>query len=463
MIKKLTKDRDFFGPMLSIALPTALQNLIASLLNMIDTVMIGKLGEVEIAGVGLANQVFFLFNFFLFGTYTGANIFIAQFWGEKDTKNIRRILGVALFTGIGISLIFSLVSIIFPQFVLSIFSSDSQVIIAGGQYLRVVAISYTITAITFCFAFSLRCTGDVMLPVIISIIALLVNTTLNYLLIYGHYGFPRLAVRGAALATVIARTVEMVLLLFIIYRKQLVAAAKISELTDFNLNFIRKFFQTTIPVIINETLWALGFTMFTLIYARMGTDVIAGINIFKTIEGLGMVLFYGLAQACAVTVGNKIGAGEEEQARLYARRYSIISPLIAVFIGIIILITANPILSIYKVSEEVLEIARLTLTAFAFVLPIRVFNLINIVGILRSGGDTKFSLLLDTGALWFIAVPLSFVAGLVWHLPPHIVYLVSSIEGIVKVFIGVERLVSGKWLNNLTKNIKTTMETQPRT
>ena len=144
------------------------------------------------------------------------------------------------------------------------------------------------------------------------------------------------------------------MLLFIIYRKQLVAAAKLSELLDLNLNFIRKFFQTTIPVIINESLWALGFTMFTFIYARMGTEVIAGINIFKTIEGMGMVLFYGLAQACAVTVGNKIGAGEEEQARLYARRYSIISPLIALVVGLLILATANPILSVYKVSEEVL-------------------------------------------------------------------------------------------------------------
>ncbi|HEX2953737.1 MAG TPA: MATE family efflux transporter [Bacillota bacterium] len=448
------REKAFLAPIFSIALPLALQNLIASSLNMIDTVLIGGLGQSSIAAVGLANQLFFLLNLFTFGINSGTAIFTAQFWGQKDIKNIRRVMGIGLFTGITAGLVFSLVAWLLPKQVLSIFSNDPYVVRLGAGYLRIIATSYVITTVSFCLAFVLRSTGEVMLPVKVSGMALVLNTFLNYAMIYGKFGFPRMEMAGSAWATVIARTVELATLLYVIYRWALVPAARLREIVDFSREFVKRFFKTTIPVILNESLWALGVMMFTVVYARMGTAIVAGVNIFSTIERISMVIFFGLAQACAVSVGNRIGAGDEETALGFAKRYSLIGPVLGLMIGGLLTLGAGALLSIFHVPAATLAISRQILYIFVLVLPFKVFNLINIVGILRSGGDTKFSLFLDTAGLWIFAVPLAFLAGLVWRLPPPMVYLLACSEEVFKFFFGVWRLRSGKWVNNLTHTMR---------
>lgn len=454
MKKLIAKNQDFFKPIFTIALPIALQNMIGASLNMVDTLLIGQLGQVAIAAVGLANQYFFILNLFLFGINSGTAIFIAQFWGQKDLTNIRRVLGVGLISGIIVSSLFMFIALFFPGNIMKIFSNDPAVISRGMEYLRVVSVSYIFTAISFGYALALRSTGEVMLPVKVSIVALAINTILNYLLIYGNWGFPRLEVSGSALGTVIARTVELVVFLLVIYNKRLVPAAKIKELTNFTFNFVKQFFKTTMPVILNESLWALGVTMFTVVYAHMGTAVVAGVNIFSTIERLAFVLFFGLAQAGAVTIGHDIGAGQELKAYTRAKHYALFGPVLSIFIGWGLVLVSNPILSLFNVSNTTSEIARQILFIFAIILPFKVFNLINIVGILRSGGDTRFSLFLDIGALWAIAVPLTFLAGLVWHLPAPQVYLLAVSEEVLKFIIGINRMLSRKWINNLTHSLR---------
>ena len=215
----IAKNQDFFGPIFTIALPLAFQNLISASLNMVDIIMIGQMGQTAIAAVGLANQVFFLLNLFLFGINSGASIFIAQFWGQRDIANIRRVQGAGLISGITAGFFFALVAFFIPGPVLSLFTDDREVILQGCAFLRVIAFSYVLTAISFSYAFVLRSTGKVTLPVKISAVALCVNTLLNYLLIYGKFGFPRLGVPGSALATLIARSLEMALFLWIVYRQ----------------------------------------------------------------------------------------------------------------------------------------------------------------------------------------------------------------------------------------------------
>lgn len=450
MKRLLEREKAFLTPIFAIALPLALQNLIGSSLNMIDTVLIGGLGQSSIAAVGLANQLFFLLNLFTFGINSGTAIFTAQFWGQKDIKNIRRVMGIGLFTGIAAGLLFSLIAWLLPEQVLHLFSNDAQVVRMGAGYLRIIAISYGVTTVSFCLAFVLRSTGEVMLPVKVSGIALALNTFLNYAMIYGKFGFPRLGMAGSAWATVMARFIELTVLLYVIYRGSLVPAARLSEILDFSFEFVKRFFKTTVPVILNESLWALGVMMFTVVYARMGTAVVAGVNIFSTIERISMVLFFGLAQACAVSVGNQIGAGDERMARGFAKRYSLVGPVLGLVIGGLLALGAGPLLSIFHVPSATLAISRRILYIFVLVLPFKIFNLINIVGILRSGGDTKFSLILDTAGLWIFAVPLAFLSGLVWKLPPPTVYLLACSEEVFKFFLGIWRLRSGKWVNNLT-------------
>ncbi|MBP7176781.1 MAG: MATE family efflux transporter [Thermoclostridium sp.] len=453
MIKYLTGDREFNKTLIQLALPIALQNLIMTSLNLVDTVMVGQLGEANIAAVALGNQIFFLISLFLFGVSSGSSVFIAQFWGKRDVLSIRKVLGLSLICGFSVSFLAMITILLFPAQILSIFSKDPEVIRIGSEYLTTVCFCYIPTAISFCFASTLRSTGQAKLPVFASAIALSVNTLLNYILIFGKLGFPAMGAKGAAIATVIARLCELIMILGAVYAMKLPPAASLRELTGFNRDFITRFFRLTVKVILNEVLWSLGVTMYTVAYGRMGTDILAAVNISSAVEKIAFVLFNGMANACAVMVGNKIGEGDEQTAFLYAKRLALLGPLIGVILGVSVSLSSGLLLSIYNVSEEVYRNAVSILTIFGLMMPIKIFNMINIVGILRSGGDAMFSLIIDTTGVWFIAVPLVFVGGLVLQLPLFIVYLMVNLEEVYKVLLGIKRFLSGKWINNVVKQM----------
>ncbi len=449
----LFNDKHFYSQMFKIALPITAQNLVLASLNLVDNIMIGGLGETAIAGVGLANQYFFLLNLLLFGIVSGSSIFTAQFWGSKDIKNIRKVLGISIISGGAGAFLFTVGGLLFPDEILGIFSKDPSVIQLGTEYLRIVAFSYVITAVTFAYSFNLRSTGNVKTPLVVSVIALGTNTALNYLLINGYMGFPRMGAAGAAVATVIARVLELALLLWIVYSKQDVVAASIKEMTDLTSGFVKQFFKVTLPVILNESMWALGVTMYAIAYARMGTEVIASINITSTIERIVWVVFMGFGNACAVMIGNKIGSGDDRQVFTYAKRFAIIGPAAAILTGLIVILISPWVLTPYKVSPIVMEYARKNLIVFCLFMWAKVFNYINIVGVLRSGGDTTFCLMLDTGGVWLIGVPLAFLGGLVFHLPIYWVYALVQVEEVIKLIIGIPRLTSKKWIKNLAADM----------
>ncbi len=449
----LFNDRHFYKQMIRIALPVTAQNLVMASLNLVDNIMIGGLGEAAIAGVGLANQYYFLLNLLLFGIVSGSSIFTAQFWGTKDIKSIRKVLGISIITGGMSALLFTIAGLMFPDEILGIFSKDPAVIQIGSEYLIIALFSYVITAVTFAYSFSLRSMGDVKTPLVVSVIALGINTALNYLLINGYLGFPRLGVAGAAIATVIARVIELILLLWIIYRNKNALAASIREMIDLSSSFVKQFFKVSVPVILNESMWALGMTMYAIVYARMGTEVIASSNIAGTIERIMWVIFFGFGNACAVMLGNKLGSGDYEQVYTDAKRFAIIAPAVAVIIGILVILATPWLLSPYKVSPLVLDYASKNLLVLCIFLSFKIFNYMNVVGILRSGGDTTFCLMLDMGGVWLIGVPLVFLGGIVWELPIYYVYVLLHVEEVVKLIIGIPRLVSKKWINNLTTDM----------
>ncbi|MDI9483790.1 MAG: MATE family efflux transporter [Bacillota bacterium] len=449
MKKLLFGDSVFYKNLFRIAIPITIQNLIMSSLNFVDTIMVGQLGETNIAAVALANQLFFLIALFLFGVGSGASVFVAQFWGKKDVINIRKVLGLSMLCSVVVSVLATLIVMIFPEVVLSLFTKDTEVIRISASYLRIVCFSYIPTSITFCFASTLRSTGQSKLPMIASAVALSVNTVLNYIFIFGKLGMPAMGARGAAAATVIARFAEAILILGAVYSLKLAPAASFRELFAFSRDFAVRFFQVVIPVIMNEVLWSTGVTMYTVVYGRMGTNILASINIASAIEGISFVLFRSMSNACAVLVGNKIGEGDEQTAFTYSLRMAILGPALGIAVGLILFFSSGNLLVFYNVTEQVYENARIILRIFSFVIPLKVFNMINIVGILRSGGDTKFSLILDTFGVWFIAVPLAFVGGLVYHLPVYIVYVLVNLEEIFKFSLGLKRFISKKWINNV--------------
>jgi putative MATE family efflux protein len=452
-MKHLISSREFYGTMFRLALPIAVQNLVASSLNMVDTIMIGQLGQSELAAVGISNQVFFLMVLFLFGTYSGASIFTAQFWGREDVANIRRVLGIALFTGTTAALLFTLGAMLFPTRILGLYMKNSHVIELGRSYLTVVALSYVLTAVTFAYGFISRSVGQAKLPMAVSAVSLLTNTALNYLLIFGHFGFPALGVKGAAIATVLSRGLEMCLLLFFVYRLDYVLAATWREMSDITVAYVKNFFKTAHTVILNEFFWAFGVMVCTIAYARMGERPYAALQMATPIQNISFVLFIGLANACAIMLGNQIGACEDEKAFYCAKKFVLIGPVLALLFGLVIIFNARWFVSGYNVDISVKTAASQILVVYALTLAARVFNLINIIGVLRSGGDTRYTLLLDSGGIWLIAVPMAFLGGMVWKLPIHLVMALVSAEELFKMVFGLQRLYSKKWVRNIVSEM----------
>ncbi len=446
-------DKEYYSALIRIGLPIIIQNFLMSSLNMLGVLMIGQLGETEVAAVGLANQLFFLLSLLLFGISSGASLFTAQLWGRRDTTSIHKVLGLALTLGLSFSSLFALVGIVFPRLFLSFYTQDPLVITLGSQYLRIVGFSYLATSVTYGFANILRSVENARLPMYVSIGALGLNMALNFLLIFGELGFPAMGVRGAAAATLVARVLEASVLVAAAYLLRTPLAARFSQLLAFNRTFLRHYFSTALPVVFNESLWALGISIYNAIYAHIGTNSVAAVNIASTVESMAFVLFIGIANAAAIVIGGRIGSGEEHKASTYARRTLVLGVLGAVLVGLTIFASKDLILSLYKVSADTALNARNILIILSFALWVRASNMIIVVGVLRSGGDTRFSFVLDVGTVWFIGIPLALFGAFVLHLPVYGVVLMVMGDEIAKFCIGIWRVSTGKWINNLAHAI----------
>ncbi len=449
------RDPDYFRQVLHIAVPIATQQLVMSSLNMASVVIIGQKGEVAVAAVGLANQIFFLLNLVLFGIGSGTAIFTAQLWGKRDVPNIRKVLGLALKLQVGAALLFFGLAQLIPAQLIGIYSADTRVISAGADYLRTFSWSFIFFAVTFTYAFTLRSTGNVRLPVAVSIGSLIVNAALTYGLVFGILGLPILGVLGAAWAINIARGLEMLALLVITYQRgDSPAAATLAELRYFDLAFTWKIMKPVIPVALNEILWSFGITTYNIIYARMGTETIAAVNIYSTVDNIAFALMIGLGNATAVLVGNKIGAGEEKLAHTYAGRSIGLAIAFGWLVGGVLLLIRTPVLGLYNVSPVVIESAYHLMTFAALAVWIRASNMIIIIGALRSGGDTVFSLILDGLVIWLVGVPLAALGAFVFGLPLQFVYLLALSEELTKLIAGLWRYFSKKWINNMTQVVQ---------
>jgi len=405
-----TEKRQFYKTLFKLAVPVTIQNTITSSLNLVDTIMIGQLGATEVAAVGLANRLFFIFIIIAFAVSSGTAIFTAPYWGKKDVVQIGKVMGIALiFNGV-IAILFTIAALIDPGRVMAVFTTDTQVIHQGSTYLAITVFSFLPTAITMLYSFVLRSTQNVMIPMYASTSALVLNTILNYCLIFGHFGFPVLGVKGAAIATLIARLLEMAFIVSVTYLKDL-PAVRWHDLYSLPKGLIKTFSITTAPILANEFIWVIGTTTYFVVFGRMGTAEIAAVNIIKPIEEISFSFFFGLASAASVMIGNQIGAGNEDIAHDYAKRFSIIGPVGAVIVGCLIALNAHHVIHVFHVPKEVLDFAMNMILILSVVLWIRIFNIINLIGVFRGGGDTRYSLYMEVLSVWVVGVPLAFMGG----------------------------------------------------
>ncbi|MEM5775675.1 MAG: MATE family efflux transporter, partial [Anaerolineaceae bacterium] len=362
-----------------------------------------------------------------------------------------KVLGISLMIGLLVSLVFLLIATVFPRTALSIYTKDPAVIEVGSGYLRQIGYFYPFWVVSYVFAMIHRSTRNVKLPIYVSILALGLKTTLNFLLIDGHLGFPALGVQGAAIATMISRTIEFTLIILFTYRGKTPLAATFSQFFQIDFSFLKRFFKTTLPVVLNETLWSLGITTYSAIYAHIGTESIAAYNISHTIDNLMFVLFMGVGNACAIMVGNTIGAGNEKLADMYAKRSLLVAVGTGVLVGLFQISIARGLLGLYNISDVSKTFAVSILTISGLALWVKGTNMIIFVGILRSGGDTRYGLLLELFSMWGIGVPLALLGSFVFHLPVHYVYLLALSDELVKASIGMRRVFSRRWINNLVQ------------
>jgi putative MATE family efflux protein len=448
------QDRDYFHLLAKYAVPIALQSLITSSLNMVGMVMIGQLGETAVAAVGLANQVWFLLNLLLFGIVSGCAMFMAQLWGKKNIPDIRRVLGLAVKLGLIASMVFWTLAVFFPSAVLRLYTEDASVIELGGKYLRIFGWSYGFYALSAAYAASLRSTGYVRLPLFVSTVALGFNILVAYPFIFGWeaVGLPALGVNGAAIAGLLARILECMAMLGVVYLNRLnPTAASLRDLLEFDIKFMVSVLNPVLPVIANEFLWSMGITTYNAIYAHIGTNAIAAINIVSTIDQLAFVVFLGIGSATAILVGNLIGQGENEKAFTYAGRSLGLQISGAVLMGLLVYLFAGNFFQFFRVSPEVIADARNILTVLALGMSIRSANHVIIIGILRSGGDTRFSLFLDGFVIWLVGVPITAAGAFLFHFPIHLVYALTLSEEATKFVVGLGRYFSRKWINDLTQ------------
>lgn len=449
MFLSFLRDKEFFRAMLALAVPVAFQQLITAGLNMIDVLMVGQLGEASVAALGLANQIFFLLILFLFGVTSGMSIFTAQYWGRGDTDNIRKVLGICLVIAVLVAALFSLAAVLIPEKLMGFYTEDPEVIKLGSGYLRIVGLSYVPMAISVSYISILRSITQVRLTVVVSVLALALKTMLAYLLIFGIGIFPALGVRGAAIGTSVGWAFECLLLLILVYAAKTPLAANPLSFFQFDRAFVSKVLKTSMPAAANEVLWSFGITTYNAVYARIGTDSIAAININATIEELMFVLFIGLGNACSVMVGNKIGAGEKDTAFEYGRRFTILAVLCSILGGVIVFSIRGVVIGLYQLSPSAAYNLRLIMLVYSLSAWLRVFNFMLFIGALRAGGDTRYAMFTELFSIWLIGVPSALIGGFVLHLPVYGVYAMVLIEEVVKAFIILRRYLSRKWIHDL--------------
>ncbi len=434
--------------LISIALPIMFQSLILSTINLADVFMIGQVGDVEIASVGLSNQILFLFMLFTMGINNAGGIFVAQYYGRREKEKIKKVLVISFVISMFLAGIFSFLAYFKPHLLIGFYTKDLEVINVAIPYLKIVSISYIFTGLTIVYSTLLRSMGNTKMALYASIVTLITNITLNYLLIFGNFGFPELGVSGAAIATTIARLSEIVAIILISLKNKYPIFFGKKDFREVEGKFIKEFFVTGLPVIGSHVIWSVGTTTLFVIYARVSTAAVTAINISGTIERIAFIGIIGLGSAVSVIVGQELGKGNLDKAYIISKDMLKTNFSLALFISLLLIIFAPSLVAFYNIPEEIKDLATGVIRIFAIIFPLMSLNLTNMVGILRAGGDTKRIFIIDICSMWLTGIPLAFIAYKL-SLPIYFVYAFACGEEITKFFGSMYRFVSKKWLNSI--------------
>lgn len=445
------KEKDsFFNTVCNIAIPVMLQSMLQSSFSMVDQIMVGQLGSVSIAAIGLAGKFSSIFSVVVSAIAAVAGIMIAQYIGKQEKKEVDKSFSVNLAAAVVLAVIFMIFCIFFPQKIMGIYTREMQTCEAAAAYLRIIAITFLPIAGATLLSTMLRCMEKASLPLYASIIAAIINTVLNYIFIFGKLGCKALGVEGAAIATVISQIANFLFMLAAFIRLYCRRNQSFVFSMRLGKDGYKQYFIMLFPILVNEFLWSLGENVYALIYGHMGTEACAAMTLTNPIQGLMIGALSGLSQAAGILIGKSLGKADYQEAYGNSKkliRYGVIGSLL---LSVALLCFKNIYVDIYAVEDSVKLLAGNVLIAFALISPVKVLNMILSGGIIRSGGKTKLVMWIDLIGTWGFGVPLGFLSAFVLGLPIYWVYFILSLEEVVRLLIAVAVFRKKTWMQSLT-------------
>lgn len=445
----MKKEQSFFKMVCNLAIPVALQSMLQSSFGIIDQIMIGQLGSVSVAGVGLAGKFTSIYSVTVAAIGTVAGIMIAQYLGQKNRQEVKRSFRLNLILAIGLAVVFTTICFLYPEKIMGLYAKDQGTIQAAGSYLRIVSGTFLPMAGATIFATLFRCMEKAKFPLYASFFAAIINTSLNYLLIFGKMGLPKLGADGAAIATVYSQLVNIGIMLALFIREKACSniikkAGKVTIAFDW-----KQYVGILLPILVCELLWSLGENVYAMIYGHLGTDACAAMTLTNPVQGLMIGAFCGLSQAAGVIIGKKLGNKEYDEAYAAAKKLILYGLLGAMILSVVIIFVRPFYVEIYQVEDGVKEITTQILLAYALVAPFKVLNMILGGGIIRSGGKTNYVMMIDIIGTWGFGVPLGLISAFVLNLSIPYVYFILSMEECIRFVISIVVFRKKKWMQSL--------------
>ena len=459
-IRKLFGDKAFYRMVLAIAVPVMVQSGITQFVSLLDNLMVGRIGTEEFGGVAIANQLIFVFNLCIFGGLSGAGIFSAQYSGKNDVDGMRHVLRFKLYFVIAASVLGILILHFFGSPLISLFLHEGseegdlvKTLNFGLDYLKIMLIGLPLYAVSQCYASSLKETGETFIPMIGSGTAVLVNLVFNYILIFGKFGFPVMGVRGAAIATVLSRVVELAIIAIWAHThtkrfgffSKLYSSFRVPKALTFDI--IKK----GSPLMFNELLWSMGMSILTACYSMRGLATVNALNISSTVSNLFNVAFMAIGSSIAIIVGNLLGAGKFEEARDTDRKIIAMSVLGCFIFGSLLAVSAKYIPNLYETTDEVKSLATSFLLICAVSMPFNAFTH-GCYFTLRSGGQTKITMAFDSCFVWVICIPLAYCLANFTSIPIIPMFIICTATELIKCVIGYFFVKSDRWVKNIVNN-----------
>ncbi|MDR1778943.1 MAG: MATE family efflux transporter [Clostridiales Family XIII bacterium] len=447
------KEETLTRKLIRVALPISAQSLISTSLNLVDNLMVGHLGETELAAVGLSTQFSFIFWMVLFGFVGGTITYMSQFYGKNDMASIRRVTGIAITIAFCIGLAFFSVSFFAPDVVLGIYTNIPEVIDMGRPFMRTLSFIFLTWSIVVPLTAALKATQQTSLPLKISIVVFGTNTALGIILINGFFGAPRMGIMGAAVANVTSKCLELLLFLIVIFVKRNVVAGPIREFFGWTRGLFARVLANAVPTMANESLWGIGISLYNAAYGRVGVTEVAAVQASNTIHNMFSVACFSIGDAMLILCGEHLGRGELDKAREAARRILRMAVVVGLIAGAGVILTAKPLAGLYNLTAAGSRDAVLILLIYGAVLFVKIHNSTILTGALRAGGDTRVGLAIDLGSVYFVGVPMAFLGALAFHLPIYFVVLLVQAEELVKFFFMRWRFRKEVWIRDLVEDL----------